>query len=191
MTLADLPGLVTRLAEKIRHAGFTPDVIVYVESGARLPAVQLCGDLRCGAVPVQAKRLGNDIKRLMAPLADWLPRYLKNTLRRWEERSGLHARTGRNVEFPVDYDFRGKAVLLLDDAADTGRTLITVKQALIERGADAARLRCAVLAATTPPGRAQVDFYLLELNSVLPWSTDSRERCAAQRLMANARIPAP
>jgi hypoxanthine phosphoribosyltransferase len=191
VTLEELPGLVARLAEKIRQSGFSPDVIVFVESGARLPAVQLCSELRCGAVPVGAQRLGTGIKRLLAPLAHWLPRSLLNGMRRCEERSGLHGRTGRKVDFPVDYNFCGKAVLLLDDAADSGRTLVAVKQALILRGADADRLRCAVLAATTPPGRAEVDFYLSELNSVLPWSTDSAERRVAQLLMAKAQIPSP
>lgn len=191
VTLAELPALVRGLADKIRRAGFAPDVIVYVESGARLPAVRLCGELRLGGVPVKARRLGHGIKRLLAPLARWLPRGVMNAMRRCEEGSGVHARTGRRVEFPVEYDFRGKAVLVLDDAADTGGTLVAVKQALIGRGADAGRLRCAVLAATTPPGRAQVDFYVLELNSVLPWSTDSAERRAAQALMAGAKPPSP
>lgn len=191
VTLAELPELTGRLAEKIRRAGFAPDVIVYVESGARLPAVRLCGELGLGAVPVQARRLGHGVKRWLAPLARWLPRGVMNAMRRCEERSGVHARTGRSVEFPVDYDFRGKAVLLLDDAADTGGTLIAVKQALIGRGADAGRLRCAVLAATTTAGRAQVDFHVLELNSVLPWSTDSVERRAAQALMAGEKPPSP
>lgn len=189
--MAELPAFMGRLADKIRRSGFAPDVIVYVESGARLPAAHLCGELRLGAVPVRAGRPGRGIKRLLAPLARALPRGLTNALRRVEESSGVHARTGRRVEFPVAYDFRGRTVLVVDDAADTGGTLAAVKGALLGRGVESGRLRCAVLAATTPPGRAQADFYVLELNSVLPWSTDSAERRTALALMAEAKLPAP
>lgn len=191
VTLAELPSLMARLAEQIRASGFVPDVVVCVESGARLPAALLCGELGVGAVSVRARRMGHALKALAAPLVGLLPRSWSNALRRFEERSGVHARGDRRVEFLSDHDFRGQAVLVVDDAADTGGTLAAVKRALIGRGTDPGSLRCAVLTATTPPGRAQADYHVLELNSVLPWSADSAERREALARMKEIKLPAP
>lgn len=191
MTLTELPALAAELAARVRAAGFRPDLLVYIESGARLPAWELGRALGIRAVAVEARRPGHRLKRLLAPLTGILPRSLTDALRRMEERSGVHRRTGRRVALPQGADFRGKAILLLDDAADTGITLAAVKQALISRGADSARLRTAVLAATTPAALAQVDFHLLTRNSVLPWSPESRERSTARALMRQRRPPAP
>jgi hypoxanthine phosphoribosyltransferase len=191
VSLTELSELIQRLSEKVRAAGFQPDVLVYIETGARLPAWELCRELGVGAIPVVARRRGHALKRWMAPLARLLPRSIMDAMRRAEERSGVHARTGRRVVFPVAYDFRNKAILLVDDAADTGGTLVAVRQELVQRGADVARLRTAVLAATTPAGRARVDFYMLDRNSVLPWSSDSCDRKEAQALMAKVNLPSP
>ena len=42
-------------------------------------------------------------------------------------------------------------------------------------------MKVAVLAATTAAGRAAVDFFVLEKNSRMPWSSDSDERVEAGR----------
>jgi len=42
-------------------------------------------------------------------------------------------------------------------------------------------VKVAVLAATTPAGRAAVDFFVLEKNSRMPWSSDSDERVETER----------
>lgn len=191
VALAEIPALMGLLVERIRRAAFAPDLVVYVESGARLPAASLCGALGVAAIPVRAQRRGRGFKRLLAPLIRVLPRSVTNGLRRLEERIGLHARTGRKVELRERCDLRNRNILLLDDAVDTGRTLAAVKAELVHRGADPARLRSAVLAATTPAGRMQVDFYVLDRNSVLPWSSDSAERREAERLMKETILPRP
>lgn len=189
--LADVPALAESLRLRISESGFRPDVMVYVETGARIPGAYLCGALGIGGVPVVARRTGHALKRLLAPLAVVLPKSLLDWLRRAEESTGIHAKSERRVWFPGEYDFRGKAVLVFDDASDTGGTLKAVKRALVDRGVEPERLRCAVLAATTPAGRAQADFYVSERNSVLPWSSDSRERKTALTMMAETVMPPP
>lgn len=189
VALAELPALVESLVGRIRTAGFQPDLVVYIESGARLPAAMVCGLFGVGGVPVIARRRGHLLKRLLAPLTRVVPRCFLDALRRAEERSGVHARSGRTVLFPEEVEFQCRDILVLDDAVDTGVTLKSVKMALIARGADPARLRSAVLAATTDAGRSQTDFHVLERNCVFPWSADSRERSIALRRMQNVSVP--
>ena len=191
VTLAELPALVAELARRIRAAGFRPDILVYVEEGARLPAAALCRELGLNAVPVIARRRGHGLKKVMAPLIALMPRALTNFLRRTEERSRVHAQGGRTAIWPHDFAGPVGNILLLDDAADTGSTLAAVKTALVHRGMEAARIRTAVLCATTEAGRAQADFYVLERNCVLPWSPDSAERKTALALMAETLPPRP
>jgi hypoxanthine phosphoribosyltransferase len=191
ITLAQLPALVAELARRIRAAGFQPELLVYIETGARLPAAWLAREFPVGAVPVVARRRGHGLKKLLAPLAPLVPRAVLDSFRRAEAGSGVHRRGGRSVTFARACDFRDRNILLVDDAADTGGTLRAVKAALVGRGADPARVRCAVLAATTDTGRAEADFFVSGQNSVLPWSTDSLERVAAQALMARTHLPGP
>ena len=189
--MAELPSLLAALAARIRDEGFHPDLIVYIDRGARLPAWALCREFGVGALPVQARRRGHQLKRLLAPLVALLPRSLMNAMRRAEERTGIHRGGSRRVTLLRAFDLSDRSILLLDDAADTGATMAAVKNELLRRGADPSRLRCAVLAATTPEGRKQVDFFVLSRNSVLPWSTDSHERLAAEALARQRQPPAP
>jgi hypoxanthine phosphoribosyltransferase len=162
-----------------------------VEEGARLPAEALCRELGLKAVPVVARRRGHNLKKRLAPLVMLLPRAVTNALRRIEERSRVHAQGDRKLAWPHACDWTRRRVLLLDDAADTGGTLGAVKAELVRRGVEATRLRTAVLTATTPSGRSQTDFYVLERNCVLPWSPDSRERKQALALMDAVKLPRP
>jgi hypoxanthine phosphoribosyltransferase len=191
VTLAELPALMAELARRIRATGFRPDILVYVEEGARLPAEALCRELGLKAVPVVARRRGHGLKKRLAPLVMLLPRALTNALRRVEERSRVHAQGRRDVSWPNDHEWKGRSILLVDDAADTGGTLQAVKAELVRRGADATSLRTAVLTATTPAGRRQSDFYVLERNCVLPWSPDSKERKKTLELMGAVKLPRP
>jgi hypoxanthine phosphoribosyltransferase len=191
VTLAELPALVAELARRIREAGFRPDIVVYVEEGARLPAEALCRELGLKAVPVVARRRGHGLKKLAAPLIAILPRSVTNWLRQAEENSRIHARGDRAVHWPHPQKWTGRNILLIDDAADTGATLQAVKAALGRLGAGPDRIRSAVLCATTETGRAQADFHVLDRNCVLPWSPDSPERSQALARMNGAELPAP
>jgi hypoxanthine phosphoribosyltransferase len=189
VTLAELPALARELADRVRAAKFQPDLIVYVETGARLLAWELCRELGLKAVAVEAARPGRGIKRIFAPLAAMLPRWMNQGLRRAEEWLGVHRFTPRQVILPAGGAWRNRSVLLVDDAADTGCTIKAVRTALQGCEDPPAQVRTAVLGATTPAALAVVDFFLFDYNRCLPWSSDSVEREEAQRLWAARRPP--
>lgn len=191
LVLADLPACAARLAERIRATGFEPELIVYVERGARLLAWELCRLLGVPALPVVARRRGVLVKRLLAPIATRLPRRVRDAARRAEERGRWHATGGRQVTWPVPADLSGLRLLLLDDASDTGRTVSAVRAAVEASGGVSENLRVAVLAATTPEALRAVDIYLFDRNCRMPWSSDSRERRLARRLMGERVPPRP
>ena len=181
--LADLPRLGRELATAVSASGFRPDLIVYVETGARLVAAALSRELSVPAAGVCASRPGGGLKVLLAPLAARLPKGVRDRLRRWEERSRVHGATRRKIEWPPHVSVSGRRVLLVDDAADTGNTIAAVRAELVALGAEASASRTAVLAATTAAGRREVDFFLFDCNCRMPWSADSRERRAALVVM--------
>jgi hypoxanthine phosphoribosyltransferase len=189
VTLAELPALARELADRVRAAKFQPDLIVYVETGARLLAWELCRELGLKAVAVEAARPGRGIKQVFAPLASVLPRWVSKGLRWAEERLGVHRLTPRQVILPPGATWRNRSVLLVDDASDTGRTIKAVRAALQDCQDPPAQVRTAVLGATTPAALAVVDFFLFDYNRCLPWSSDSVEREEAQRLWAVRRPP--
>jgi hypoxanthine phosphoribosyltransferase len=189
VTLAELPALARELADRVRAAKFQPDLIVYVETGARLLAWELCRELGLKAVAVEAARPGRGIKRVFAPLAAMLPRWVNQGLRRAEEWLGVHRFTPRQVILPPGVVWRNRSILLVDDAVDTGRTITAVRAALQGGEDPPAQVRTAVLGATTPAALAVVDFFLFDYNRCLPWSSDSVEREEAQRLWAVRRPP--
>ncbi len=189
--MADLPRLGHKLATVVCASGFKPDLIVYIETGARLVTVSLCRELGVPAVGVRASRPGGRLKAFLAPLASRLPRGVKDRLRRWEERSRVHGATGRTIAWPEHVSVSGRRVLLVDDAADTGNTIAAVRAELVARGAEAPAIRTAVLAATSAEGQREVDFFLFDRNCRMPWSADSGERRAALVAMRAHQPPQP
>lgn len=177
--LAELPGLARTLSERVRAEGFAPDLVVYVETGARLFAHELAGALQRPLAPIWVRRGGHGTKRILAPVLARLPVGVRDWLRRVEERTGVHRHTARKILWPGDVDLGGKRVLVLDDAADTGRTIRLAQENVVAQGAAPEHVRTAVLAATTPAAQAVVDFYLFACNCRMPWSADSDERAAA------------
>lgn len=182
--LAQLPALVRQLAERVHGSGFAPEAIVYVETGARLPARELATVMALPMTPIWVRRGGHGLKRVLAPLVMRLPGAARDWLRRLEERSGVHRLTRRAATLPAGDTLRGKRVLLLDDAADTGRTLAAARALLLQCGVASGDVRTAVLAATTPVAQSAVDFYLFDCNCRMPWSADSDERTEAARRCA-------
>lgn len=190
--LAQLPALARQLVERVQAGGFDPELIVYVETGARLLAHELATVLTRPLAPIWVRRGGHGLKAKLSPLLARLPVGVRDWLRGMEERSGVHHHTRRRAELPAGIRLGGRRVLLLDDAADTGRTLAVAREMVIARGAAPAEVRTAVLAATTPQAQAAVDFFVLDRNCRMPWSADSDERMeAATRAAALAPNDAP
>lgn len=181
VTLAQLPELAAELAKQVRSGGFQPEFVLYIETGARLIAHEFAPLLGVPLAPMWVRRGGQGLKQRMAPVMERLPVWVRDGLRRLEERSGLHRVTSREVRLPLHLSLAGRRVLLLDDAADTGRTMQVAREAIVARGVAADDLKMAVLAATTPRARSAVDFFVLNRNCRMPWSSDSDERREAER----------
>ncbi|RLF09589.1 MAG: phosphoribosyltransferase [Thermoprotei archaeon] len=89
------------LARKIRASGFKPDVVVAIARGGFTPARLLCDYL--------------DIVDL-----------LSIKIEHWIE-TGKHKEEA-TIKYPFDYDFSGKKVLIVDDIADTGKSVVVAKK---------------------------------------------------------------
>lgn len=180
LRLAELPRVATELAALVKNSGYQPEVIVYVETGARLLAYELAGLWGIPPVPVWVRRGGHGLKRILSPVARRLPVAVRDAMRRLEERTGVQRLTVRSAALPNPARVAGRRVLLVDDAADTGRTIKAARGLLMRAGVRETDIRTAVIAATMAGGRAAVDFYLLDRNHRMPWSADSAEHEEAE-----------
>jgi len=187
--LDQLPMFAAQLAGRIRAGAFAPESVVYIETGARLFAHEVASLLGVPLAPLWVKRTGHGLKSALAPLVARLPIAARDWLRRVEERSGVHRVTRRAAHLPADIRLAGMRVLVIDDAADTGRTIAVARQLVIARGVLPENVRTAVLAATTPAAQAAVDFFVLDRNCRMPWSADSDERVVAARRAAALAPP--
>jgi hypoxanthine phosphoribosyltransferase len=178
--LAELPALAGELAARVRASGFSPEIVIYVETGARLLAHEVAAKFGVPVLPVWVRRGGHGLKKHLAPLAARLPVAARDWLRRAEEFSGIHRLTRRTAAMGETVSLQGKHVLLVDDASDTGRTIEVARDLVCAAGVARADLRTAVLAATTAAAHAAVDFHLFDRNCRMPWSADSDERTEAE-----------
>jgi len=129
------------LADKIRGGGFKPDVIVGVSRGGWPPA-RVMSDL-----------LGNpEIANVRAEFYE-----------------GVAETKGEPViTQPVSVSVEGKRVLVMDDVADTGKSLRLVKSHLRERGAAEVRIATVYY---KPWSVVVPDYYMRETRSwiIFPW----------------------
>jgi hypoxanthine phosphoribosyltransferase len=72
-------------------------------------------------------------------LSDLL-RHLEVLIRLWKMR--FHIAHKRTVQQEMDFEVRGKSILVIDDSVDTGTTLAIIRQNLLERGAVRVQTAC-------------------------------------------------
>ena len=107
-TWCDIQTLCKVVADKVVEFGYSPDIIVAISRGGFTPARLLCDRL--------------DIN-LLASMGIKYYKSLKET-----EKKPV-------ISFPLNADVKGKKVLIVDDVADTGNSLVTAKAHVIEREA--------------------------------------------------------
>jgi len=137
----EVQGLCERLAEKIRGAGFSPDLVVAVSRGG-FPV----GRILCDLLGVEE-------------LASVQVRYYAGPGETEREPEVIH---------PPNAELAGRRVLVADDVADTGHSLTAVKRLLSGRGER--ELRVATLH-YKPWSVLRPDFYVEEVTEwvVYPW----------------------
>jgi hypoxanthine phosphoribosyltransferase len=134
-------NMLLNLAEKIKRDGFKPDVIVGVSRGGWPPA-RVMSDL-----------LGNP--------------NLANV--KVEFYLGVAETKGEPIlTQPVSVEVKGKRVLVVDEVADTGKSLKLIKQHITEKGAAEVKIATVYY---KPWSTVKPDYYERETNRwvVFPW----------------------
>ena len=183
VTLSDLPAAAAALRQQVDAAGFEPTCLVYLETGGRLLAAELSKQFNVGVVPLSIHRHGMEFKIRLARLLVRLPTPVKNALRQWEVRQAWR-RQGRQRDSGeiARVDLTGARVLIVDDAVDTGFSVRTARNWAIAMGAKPAEIKIAALTVTMDLGKGLPDFALYYQICRFPWSSDSAERDAYQRI---------
>ncbi|MEG3614214.1 MULTISPECIES: phosphoribosyltransferase [Isoptericola] len=145
LTWSDFAAGVRRLAEQVVADGFRPDVVVAVARGGLVPGGAVAYALGTKGVGTMNVEFYTDIGRTLRD-----PRVLPPLM--------------DTAELP------GSRVLVVDDVADSGRTLELVMRMLAEQGADA---RAAVLY-TKPRSVYRPEYSWRETDRwiTFPWSAD-------------------
>ena len=146
-------SMLLDLAEKIRKNGFTPDIIVGVSRGGWPPA-RVLSDL-----------LGNP--------------NLANV--RAEFYLGVAETKGEpTLTQPISIEVNGKKVLVVDEVADTGKSLKLVKQHIIEKDAKEVKIATVYY---KPWSIVKPDYYEKETSKwiVFPWEIKETVRKIVRR----------
>ena len=174
--LSDLESLTKVLVYRIRLSHFEPDIVIYLETGARLLAAHFHKLTGISAAPLTIQRSGSSTKAHIVSVLCALPRFLQNLLRRIERQFVSRGVNKRKIAKAPEVDLLGKKVLILDDAADSGQSLLLARRWVLERGGAEENIRMATIAVTQPEAEEIVDFWMYRQLCRFPWSSDSRER---------------
>lgn len=177
--MSDLDEIARRLASQVLASGFLPDRVVYLERGARLLAVRLAAQTGWPLIPLLVQRPSTGMKRRLAATLRRLPRRVVDGMRTFEQRWCFARRGPREVvPYDMEADLSGKRILILDDAADSGSSVLAARSWAAQQGAEYVHTKVAVISATTAIGRSVVDYSLFDANCRFPWSSDSDEYAA-------------
>lgn len=174
--LSDIDSLAQELLDDIHRTAFAPDQILYLETGARLLAASMHRKMRIPALPIVIRRAGSSTKARYSRLLRLIPLAVLDFLRKLERRRSSSAPNLRHIEAAPDADFTGKRLLLLDDAADSGESLVLARRWAMERGAVECDIRLATISVTQARARELVSFWIYPQLCRFPWSSDSGER---------------
>ena len=135
-----------RLAEIIKESGWLPDMIVAISRGGVVPARLLC-DYLCVSDMMT-------IQVIHWPTAAEVSEKAK-------------------VKYPLKLDLSGKKILLVDDIADTGDSIILAKKTL-EADCKPAEVRVATMQWISPVCKIKPDYFVDEVKEWIwyqyPWT---------------------
>ena len=150
----EIQRLSEEVAEMVKRSGFRPDLIVAVSRGGFPPA-----------------RIISDVLDVRA-LASVSIIYYRSVGERHEEPVIIH---------PLNADVRGKRVLIVDDVADSGHSLLLARRHVLEKGASEVRIATLHY---KPWSALKPDYYVRETKSwiVYPWEKWEVVRQEAEKL---------
>ena len=154
-----IQDLCEEVAEQVRRSGFKPDVIVAVGRGG-FPPARIISDIL-------------DIRRVASVSVEF---YRKVGETKGEPR----------IVFPLNADVEGKNVLVVDDVADTGRSLAVVREHVLSRGAKEVRIATLHY---KPWSILKPDYYAEETDAwiIYAWETWETVRDLASRMLSEGK----
>ena len=134
------------LAQKIRLSKFKPDVIVAIARGGFVPARLLCDYL-------------DVIDLLSIKIEHWIE-------------TGKHKEEA-TIKYPFNYDFAGYKVLIVDDIADTGKSVVLASK-YISENCKPRELKTATMQVIPATSMIIPDYYVDEVKEwtwyMYPWN---------------------
>lgn len=190
ISLTELAPLTCNLMEEVARGRFEPDCIVYLETGARLLAVEACRFFSISAIPIKIQRPGAGAKSRLVKVLNALPICAKDLLRQLEARVlWRNKQVKRKIIEAPKVDLTGYQVLILDDAVDTCASVEMARNWVLSCGAQSSQVKVAALTLTTVMAKQSVDFALFKNICRFPWSSDSIERVDYERIYEKAIVP--
>jgi hypoxanthine phosphoribosyltransferase len=134
------------LSDKIRNSGWQPDIIVAISRGGYVPARLVCDRLVVGEL-------------------------VSLQVTHWPSAAQMAKEAG--VKYPLNYDMAHKKVLIVDDIADTGESIIIAKDHLWT-SCRPDEVRVATLQWLSESSKVRPDFYTEEVKGWVwyqyPWT---------------------
>ncbi|MGB9719216.1 MAG: phosphoribosyltransferase [Candidatus Anstonellales archaeon] len=151
----EIEELTKKLAEKIKKSRFRFDWIVGISRGGLLPARLVSDYFDCPQLAIM--------------------------------RIEFYKSIGKTKDFPritqpVQVNVKGKNVLVVDDVADTGQSLVVAKEHLKRKGAK--EVRIATLHYKPTSSAIKPDFYVAKTSAwiVYPWEKRETERMLKKKV---------
>lgn len=176
LEIRDIQRLSIQLAKKVDKE---PELVAFIAKGSFLIGKTIADYFNTPLLEISAVRLGNKMKAVLHPVLRLLPRRIKLWLRRMELKSGIHEKNSQRdatINAPTGLLKKCQTILLVDDSVDTGHTIISAKEKLLEEFPTAEVLIASFFVQEASKKRVTVDYTLWE-NRIFsaPWSNDSRE----------------
>ncbi len=177
------------LVERARRDGFEPDCIVGIESGGAIVAEHACRACHDGVLfltcRLQRPTTAGKRKSKLVHALRYMPYVLSNNLRRIEDvvLARRNAKKGNRPLPRIDVDAmmaeisaRGaRRVLILDDAVDSGVTMLALLAALEPLRSTGVTIRTAAINVSRSDARFWPDYNIhSEVLCRFPWSHDAR-----------------
>lgn len=175
VSIEDLNDNIHEIASKISVTEFKPSCVLYVDRAGKYIGYQLSQYFNCKFLGIKAARDGSKLKEIIKPVLNKLPERITHFLRRIELRSGIHnIKKNRNIQFINSPPDKKDYILVVDDAVDTGYTILSTIEFLIENGYQRNQILICAIALTNVKAVCKPDIYLFNHALTFPWSSGSR-----------------
>ena len=164
-----------KLRSAVDNSGFKPDTVIAIPRGGSYLLQYGWNDAATTKINIH-KPSGFSLKKHAAKLIKLMPLALRDRLRIWDAKRLIRRSdhmTNTTIEIPA-LDDSVKKILLVDDAVDSGATLLAVISKLKEMRTDI-DVRCAAITVTSDRPLCMPDYFLYHNSTLIrmPWSIDA------------------